>query len=37
MQTQENNYVTEIHTEMVIFGGNFNLSLMLPEQEKHNV
>ncbi|WP_244636298.1 hypothetical protein [Erwinia persicina] len=37
MQTQENNYVTEIHTEMVISGDNFNLSLMFPEQEKHNV
>ncbi|MEJ5065995.1 lantibiotic dehydratase [Erwinia sp. MYb375] len=36
MQTQENNYVTEIHTEMVISGDNFNLSLMFPEQEKHN-
>lgn len=36
MQTQENNYVTEIHTEMVISGDNFNLSLMFPEQENHN-
>ncbi|WP_147199355.1 lantibiotic dehydratase [Pantoea sp. CCBC3-3-1] len=36
MQMQENNYVAEIHSEMVISGNNFDLSLMFPEQEKHN-
>ena len=34
MKAKEDNYVAEIHTEMVISGDNFDLSLMFPEQEK---